>query len=217
MKRFSPYWFAFLLFAGCADTTPFQEHPTEQVLAVIQDRSGSYNDRLTEQGGTAYAHFVGAKELFDRESAGAENRIILSQISGGQSAVLLECSPRTFGQTFQSSAEFSAFLASHPSGGSSPVFTSCAETVERLCRMHEASPGMRSTVLIYSDMQDNHGGKDRLIEALKRYAQYRVAVGMYWVDNAALADEWSRTLSETGIRHFVVYDKERLDPPLPQL
>ena len=71
---------------------------------------------------------------------------------------------------------------------------------------------MRSIVLIYSDMEDNHGEKDRFDTALRRLSTFPTAVGIY-----GASEGWKSYLEQCGFRHAAAYDPARVDPPLPQL
>jgi hypothetical protein len=197
-----------LLLCGCA-ANPFPEERTEYTVAFVIDRSSSYQDDLAE---TAFKHFAKAKESLFRDAMGTECIVLLSQINGGQESVLFDGSPRAFIHRFPTKEKFQEFLNATPAG-SSPVYLSCAETIERMCRRHAACPGMKSILLIYSDMEDNHGGQERLDAAAQEYAKYPCAVGLYRVNSEA----WSTYFKNCGIKHCVAYDSKREDPPLPSL
>ncbi len=196
-----------LILVGCNET-PFPDEQSEYALSFIIDRSSSYDEYLAT---TAFNHFVRVKGTLFQDVTGRESTILISQINGESAVVLFEGSPSSFGQRFPDKNSFLQFIQQAPAG-SSPVYRACAETIERLCRRHEENPGMRSIVLIYSDMDDNHGEKDRFDTALVRLSKFRTAVGVY-----GASEGWKSYLEQCGIQHAVAYDPARIDPPLPQI
>lgn len=197
-----------LILVGCSGN-PFPDDRAEYAISFVIDRSSSYDDYLAT---SAFNHFASVKGILFQDVMGRESTIIVSQINGGQSdAILFEGSPRAFEQRFPNKDSFLKFIKQAPAG-SSPVYRACAETFERLCRRHEENPAMHSIVLIYSDMGDNHGEKDRFDTALRRLSKFPTAVGVY-----GASEGWKSYLQQCGIRHAVAYDSVRVDPPLPQI
>ena len=196
-----------LMFVGCNET-PFPDEQAEYAISFVIDRSSSYDEHLAT---TAFNHFVSVKGTLFQDVMGLESTILISQINGESATILFEGSPRTFEQRFPSKDSFLKFINQAPAG-SSPVYRACAETIERLCRRHDENPGMRSIVLIYSDMEDNHGEKDRFDTALRSLSQFPTAVGIY-----GASEGWKSYLQQCGIQHAVAYDCARVDPPLPQI
>lgn len=200
--------FLIAVFGGCLDSPFPTEHP-EYTAAFIIDRSSSYDDYLAT---TAFTHFARVKDVLSRDLGGSESLVIVSQINGnGHEAVMFEGSFRAFSQRFPTKEAFSNYLNQTPLG-SSPVYRSVAETVERLCRRHQEYAGTRSLLLIYSDMGDTHGGKENMDAAVKKYATYRSAIGVYGAN-----EQWADYFKQLGVRHSVAYDPKRADPPLPEI
>ena len=195
------------MFVGCNDN-PFPDERVEYAITFVIDRSSSYDDYLAS---SAYEHVARVKQELFQDLGGRDSTILVSQINGQAETVLFEGSPQTFEERFPTKDAFLTFVKQSPTG-SSPVFQALADTLERLCRRHEQNRGMRSIVLVYSDMEDNHGGKDRFDAALRRISQFPTAIGIY-----GAAEGWQSYLHQCGVRTAVAYDRARVDPPLPQI
>jgi hypothetical protein len=195
----------------CASCThdPFPEEETEFEYVAVFDTSDSFEDDFAE---VAFNHFVKLRGQIMRDAMGTNSLILLAQIGEGE-ALLFEGSPQAFNERWPTKEAFQAELQSL-AGGSSPVFISCSETIERLVSRHEQNPGLQSMVVVYSDMADNHGGEERFMDALEDLGQFNTAVGMYRVENE---EYWEQVLDDAGIEHRAVHDSLRQDPPLPQL
>lgn len=217
MNRRGFLFFSAVSLAGCTEppsvpvgrvTVPKPSEPVEAMFGVAIDASGSY----LEHALLAFKHFSASKDLFFREATGARSRIVISQISATTNGVIYDGAPRAFSEQFGSPESFQTFLASKVNPAASRVYLSLAETVEWFNRQHAQNDGMKSAIVVYSDMVDTHGGKERLLAALKVYSQYQGSVWLYWVQDD---QAWETILSECGIVPHVE-PKFRADPPLPQ-
>jgi len=203
-----PCFLVALLVAGCADD-PFPQEEPKYVLAFVIDRSGSNQDYLVS---TAFGHFSRAKDALSQQAQAADSLVIISQINGnGGDAVLFEGSPRAFQNRFPDRQSFLDFINQTPPG-LSPVYRSCSETMERLCRRHVQSEQLHSLLLIYSDMADTQGGQDQFDASVRKYAAFPCAIGIYGAH-----ETWADYLKTLGVRHCVAFDDKRVDPPLPEL
>lgn len=197
--------------------SPFAEEGTEHVLACVLDLSGSYYGMVLGDDGRAYQQFVRIKDAYFRDRVAGGDRMILSQISAKESAILWDGKPRAFVREFPTPQSFKEFLKQRSNPAGSRVYSSIADTVDYVVMQHENNPHLKSAVLIYSDMEDNFpdvNSKQRLIDSLKAYGKKQGVVGMYWV-TPSLVPTWTAVLRDAGLKHYKIEPEFRIDPALP--
>jgi hypothetical protein len=197
--------------------SPFAEEDTEHVLACVLDLSLSYRDQLLGDDGRAYQQFTRIKDAYFRDRVGGGDRMILSQISAKEAALLWDGKPRSFVRDFPTPQSFKLFLQKRSDPNGSRVYGSMADSIEYLLMLHDNNPKLKSAVLVFSDMEDTFPqgqDKERLLDALKAYGKRRGVVGMYWV-SPPLIPEWTRHLRDAGLKHYKIEPEFRADPALP--
>ena len=216
--------------AGCSapePPAPFRQDEPENLLCVVIDLSGSYADKMT-QDGRAYRFLTALCDRFFTDLAGGHNRVVVSQISGRSEAVLWDGRPERLRQQFPDPAAFRAYLLARADPSRSLVYHSLNETLEHVLLSYpgiEAQSGSegirtRSALVALTDMEDN--GPDatenlrRLLGNLRRYAKAGGSVGIYFAGRAE-PPQWQRHLRECGFppgRSTVVSDIIQ-DSPVP--
>lgn len=201
-------------------TLQVREEPKEYVIAIAVDLSGSYRDLLLGDDGKAW-HFLGAIiQQLSTTRAGAEDRVILAQISGAPKALLWEGSLPALRRSFPSAAAFRTYLLSKANASGSRVHESIADLVDYVTAYPGVKQGhTKSAVFVLSDMENNLGDeaatRQRLLTSLTAYARTGGTVGMYWVDSR-FCSNWQRWLKEAGFPNAVVENEIVANPLLPR-
>ncbi len=191
------------------------------VVAVILDVSGSYLERIKGKNPVAYKFFLKLTTSYAADRAASSDRILISQISQKEVALLWEGTPARLRRDFPGPEAFRDFVLARSDPNGSRVYSGIAAAVERVLHYPGVQAGRtRSAIFILSDMEDNDPAgpaqKQRLLDGLRRYAKVRHGcVGLYWVNQKDLVDEWARHLADAGVRRFVVEPDYVVDPPLP--
>jgi hypothetical protein len=198
----------------------FAGQEPDYILAVVIDLSGSFRDKLTGDGEPAWRFLLRLTDRFRNEQAGAGSRcrVVISQISGRDRAVLWEGSPDALRKRFNANS-FRDFLLARSDASSSRVHDSIADTVDRIAAEPAVARGKaRSVVVVLSDLIDNwpdgEASRRRMLASLSAYGRVGGSAGFYWVDDALTAG-WQRDLAGCGLRDWVVVSDVRADPPLP--
>src|SRR5437867_608082 len=88
-------------------SSPIVAQEFDFVLAVVVDMSGSFSAEMQSGSGRAHRFLMRAVDLFFRNRIGEGNdRIIISQVSGTERALLWDGTPRGLRQEFTSAKSF---------------------------------------------------------------------------------------------------------------
>jgi hypothetical protein len=196
-----------------------REEP-DYVLAIPVDMSGSYAD-LMEKDGRAWKFLLRAMDGFFRERIGSasNDKIVISQISGNDKALLFDGNPKSLRGRFQNSNQFIQFLRSKSSPAGSRVHDGTRETIEYVMGFPGVAEGRtKSAILVLSDLDDNFADRDmsrsRLLREIITNVQAGGTGGFFWVENS-LVGPWRRDLHAAGAKDWIVESEISFDPPLP--
>ena len=201
-------------------TSPIVAQEFDYVLAVVVDMSGSFSAEMQSGNGRAYKFLMRAVDLFFRNRIGEGNdRIIVSQVSGTQSALLWDGTPRGLREHFSSAKAFEKFLLERSNGAGSRIHDGVRETIEYVMDMPGVSSGKtRTFVMVLSDMDDNFAepsaSREKLVNSLKAYSKVGGVAGIYWC-NQQHVPGWRRDLKDCGFKSCVVESDIVADPALP--
>lgn len=212
-----------MLLPGCqqradTDDLPVTAQDHDYVLLIAIDLSGSYAHLVQEQG-RAYRFLQRAMARFFQNRAGANDRIVLAQLSGTVPALLWDGSPETLRAEFPSAERLNQFLVSKSHPGGSLLHRGLADTVEYALKHPGIASGQSKTaLLVLSDMDDNDADgpaqKERLLKALGEYGQKGGVVGIYWCD-VPLVAVWRQHLQAARLKSSIVESGITPDPALP--
>ncbi len=201
-----------------ANAQVFSSNESTYVVNLTVDMSGSFSNQMAEKG-EAFAFVKGLIERYFRARVGTADRLIISQISGNDEALVWEGlplqlrkqhTPETFGRFLRTNSD--------PSGGSR-VYDSIADSIEYLMEDPAVASGQaKSAVLICSDMWDTTGSvesEQRLLTALAKYGRAGGVVGIYYCDQR-LVGTWRRRLRDAGIRQYCVESEIVGRPTFPK-
>jgi len=211
-----------LLACGCErrrETQPMADvgDDSEFVIAVLVDLSGSFFDKMTNEG-EAHRFLLSLLDRYFRERIGTNDQIILAQISGTPDRALLwQGTPMELRKQFASPAKFAEFLRSKADPQGSCVHSALQQTVEyAMSQPNVAARKARSAVFVLSDMLDSTAdeaiSRARAMEVLGQYGTLGGMICLYFVDQA-LIPVWQTELGETGLRFAVT--SEIRQPTLP--
>ena len=199
--------------------SPLVEQESEYALAILLDLSGSYADLMTKDG-AAYRFALRVVDKYLRRMDSGD-RLIITQLSANQKALLWDGSPIALRRTFSTANAFRDFVLSNSDPSGSRLHDGIADTLDYLLAYPAIASGKtRSAVFVLSDLLDTapdpEKSKERLLKSFAAYGHAGGAVGLYWVDQS-LVLEWRRQLNDVGVQHFVVESRIVADPPLPNL
>lgn len=205
--------------SGCTQYTPpektqlLQREETLDVIVVVADLSGSFDQRMKSHG---WAFTTTLLKNFKRDLAGEDGtKIILAQISGAPQGPIFDGSLRSFGKRMGGSSEFHNFLQRHANAAGSRVFDSISEAVEYSTQF--VGPNTRAGVFCLTDMDDNasaSGGEERLVRAFTAFGKKGGSIGLYWVDLDKV-EKWETNLRRAGVKNFIVESAIVADPTFP--
>ncbi len=218
----------FLLFAGCVkspdlgQTSPFEAQELDACLVIVIDLSGSYQDLWDKR---AYDLFLQLSERYFNESMGTENRLIISQISGTEKALLFEGKPSDLRKQFRSPQELSNFLKENSDPDSSRVYAATRQTLDYVNTLPGLTDNTRLLTLIFSDMLDSESPfqiwdnpfPQELQNSLKRYQAQGGGIALYFVADSE-RQRWNQFLQETGFSsgHYLIESHLSANPQLPR-
>lgn len=226
MYRILPLALVTIVLLGCEkrsteEASPLPDQDYEYVLAVVIDMSGSFADQMKAEDGKAYRFFLQLVDRYFRNRVGANDRLILTQLSGAGSkrALLWDGQPRALQQDFPDAKTFHAFLLKNADPSGSRVHDAIADTLDYLVAYPGVASGKsRSALFVLSDMLENSAhpeqAKDRALQALATYGRLRGVVGLYWVEHS-LVPSWRTHLREAGLKSYVVESDIVSRPQLP--
>jgi hypothetical protein len=200
--------------------SPIAAQEFDYVLAVVVDMSGSFSGEMQSGSGRAHRFLMRAVDLFFRNRIGEGNdRIIITQVSGTQRALLWDGTPRGLRQEFSSARAFEAFLLQNSNPAGSRIHDGVRETIEYVMGMPGVSSGKtRTFVMVLSDMDENFSepaaSREKLVNSLKAYAQAGGVAGIYWC-NQQFVPGWRKDLKDCGFKSFVVESDIVADPAIP--
>lgn len=216
-----------LLLAGCSprpmEATPQQAHaPVHesepgQVIVLAVDLSGSFIDRMAEQG-EAYKFCTMLIDRYFRDRIGTDDRMVIAQLSGTKRSLLWEGRPLELRQQFPSAAEFRDHLITHKDDSGSLIYEGLRHATEYLMsdpnvRAGKAKPGL----FVLSDMLDTQNDpqvEGYLNHQLSELGHYGGVVGIYYVDQERVV-EWRSRLAAMNIDSYCVEGDFVGNPPLP--
>jgi hypothetical protein len=181
--------------------------------------SGSYSEQMRTDSGKAYRFLMRVVDAFFRDRIGSNDRIVITQISSVDRAMLWDGSPRALREEFPSPDAFRDFLLAHSNPNGSRVHDSIADALDYMMdRPGVAQKTTKSAVIVLSDMQENFPEPERsmarLTQALASYGRLGGVVGLYWVDQT-LVPGWRKRLQSAGLRSWVVESDIVASPTLP--
>ncbi|TWT60969.1 VWA domain-containing protein [Rubinisphaera italica] len=190
--------------------------PTQQVVMIVMDLSGSFTDKMAEDG-KAYEFAIHVLDRYFRRPDSQTDKIILAQISGTEKSLMWEGSPLDLRREFPSADKFRDFLLEKADGGGSLVHDGVRNAIDYLTyHPNYGSSNARTVTLILSDMDDTGSvdSEQRLTTSLAANAQNQGAIGIYFC-NQLKVEEWKRRLGSAGYLYFVVESEIVGRPQLP--
>lgn len=229
MKHQIIIWSVFCLFsAGCVkspdlgQTSPFESQELDACLMIVIDLSGSYQDLWDKR---AYDLFLQLSDRYFNESMGTENRLIISQISGTEKALLFEGKPSDLRQQFRSPQELSNFLKENSDPDSSRVYAATRQTLDYVNTLPGLTKNTRLLTLIFSDMLDSESPSQiwdtpfpqELQDSLQCYQTLGGGIALYFVADSE-RQRWHQLLQETGFSagHYLIESHLSSNPQLPR-
>lgn len=208
--------------AGCEKRTPveptvFARADDEYRLTIMVDLSGSFADKMADEG-HAYRFALQVIDEYFRNRIGFNDTLVIAQISASK-PLLWEGKPLDLRREFPSAGAFRDFLLQKSDPNGSLVYDGIHTTLEYLLM----DPGVRggrtkSALLVLSDLVDTGPEPGprarRLKQTLAEYAACGGTVGLYYVDTSLLGI-WTKVLSETGVQEFAVESEIVGKPHLP--
>ncbi|REK08653.1 MAG: hypothetical protein DWQ37_20155 [Planctomycetota bacterium] len=197
----------------------FGDDDCRYILAVVIDMSGSFADRMADNG-EAYAFLGALLDRYTRAKVGSGDRLVIAQVSGSDNFLLWEGRPLDLRREFDSAGQFRDFLCDNASSSSSQIY----EGMVNVLKYVMANPGVtegrvKPVIFFLSDMEDTEPGKaarGREIRALlKDYGSCGGSMGLYYVETWRVGP-WQRELSNAGIQQHHVQADIVGKPDLPE-
>lgn len=211
-----------LLLPACTKRTmseveTFPVTQDDYVLAFVIDLSSSFAQELQSDNASAYQFLFKVIDKYRRDRAGSQNdRLIIAQLSTGDTPLLWEGRPDQLGKVFASQQEFSDFLRSNATPGGSHVYSAIDKTLSYLLKRPRTTLDTKLVTIVLSDLIDNDAddsAKANMIETLRTYSS-RGLLGMYWVDQT-VTNEWNDIFTQVGYE-APVWSSIVTEPELPQ-
>ncbi|MCG6157619.1 hypothetical protein [Rubinisphaera margarita] len=219
---------AFLLLSGCVkspdvgETAPFESQELDACLSIVIDMSGSFSEIWEDR---AYDLFLNLSDRYFNDSMGTENRLIISQLSGNEQAVLFEGTPTDLRRRFRSPQELSQFLKGSSDPGASHVYEATRRTLDYVGSVTGVTSDTRLLTVILSDMIDTQSASQiwdptvpsPLSDSLRRYQAKGGGLALYFVAESE-RERWNELLRETGFQpgHYVIESSLAANPQLPR-
>lgn len=212
--------------AGCFEATPrtnvepFAVESLDACLIVGVDLSSSFAEDFSDR---AYPLLLEVMNKFFTASMGDNTRIVLSQISGSDDAMLFEGTPRELRRRFKTPEELSGYLLEHSEPSKSPVYVATGKTFAYVNTISGIAPETKLLTVIISDCQDSETDKKersvtgyRMLSELKAYRAKGGTLAMYYV---ALDEtkRWGKILNLAGFEpgQYVICNDLVETPELP--
>lgn len=218
--------FTTTLMTGCVPSNsieksaPFEAKELDSAMAIIVDVSGSFQDRWDEN---AFRMFADISQRFFKGATGSEAKLIISQLSANDTAVLFEGRPSEFRRKFQTPQEFSEFLRSNSDPSRSQVYEATRQTIDYMNQLDGVTSQTQMLTIILSDMKDSTkdwSGPDSsgqaMFRSLKHYRELGGALALYYVANDEVAS-WKELLGEAGFEpgYYTIENEISASPSLP--
>ncbi len=190
----------------------------DYICLVAIDLSGSFQHQMAD-GGKAYDFLMTILQRYFDNHAGANDKIILAQLSGTQRSLLWQGSPTQLRQEFPSASAFRAFLLQKADPNGSVIHDGVRNAVDYIASDARVASGQaRSAVFVLSDMLDNapdsQESERRLVQSIAAYGQQGHVVGLYYVDQLLVA-RWRQQLRDARLKDYCVEPDFYGTPPLP--
>lgn len=202
--------------SGGATATFEREESTQRVVMIVMDLSGSFTDKMAEDG-EAYEFALHVIDRYFRRRDPMNDRIILAQISGMEQSLLWEGSPLELRRKFPNAGAFRDFLLANADTSGSLVHDAVANAISYLTLHPKYGGGdAKTATLILSDMEDtgSSDSEQHLSKWLEAYGSANGAVGVYFCDQHRVED-WKDRLTRAGIDNFIVESEIVGKPQLP--
>ncbi len=211
-----------LVALGCTKRIPteptvFAQADDEYQLTIMVDLSGSFADKMADEG-HAYRFALRVIDEYFRNRIGFNDKLIIAQISATE-PLLWEGKPLDLRREFPSASDFRDFLLRNSDPNASFVYDGMHTTLEYIMMDPGVKGGRtKSALLVLSDLIDNGpqpAKRARLLtRSLADYGACGGTVGLYYVDTSRVAN-WIKALREAGIREFEVESEIVGKPTLP--
>lgn len=201
--------------------SPFETQELDACLAIVVDMSGSFSNSWDDR---AYDLFLNLSDRFFTEGMGSDSRLIISQLSGDEKAVLFDGKPSDLRRRFQSPEQLGQFLKEHSDPSMSRVFDSTTSTLNYVRSLPGVTKRTRLLTVIMSDMLDTESNADkrilsgrRMVDALKSYREAGGGLALYFVATDEIS-RWQTIMSESGFEpgHYVIENELTQSPQLPR-
>jgi hypothetical protein len=188
------------------------------MIVIALDLSGSFAHRMTKEG-KGYDFTMRVCDLYFRNSIGTTNRIIITQLSATDRALLWDGTPVQLRQDFPTAESFCAFLQSKSDPRGSRLHDGVADALDYvLSDQGVASGKTKAALFALSDFDDNAPNPElsekRLVKCLTGFAKTKGIVGFYFLDHIKVP-LWRRHLRESGVKQWVCESEIVAYPPLP--
>jgi hypothetical protein len=215
--------FDLALLGGCDSGTEEKNAVTVKgddpdcLIFVGIDLSGSFYEFMTKDG-QAHKFLMRVIDTYFRNSIGANNRIVIAQLSATQRALLWDGSPVQLRQQFPSSEKFQDFLQRKCNPNGSRIYDGIADGFDYVLSDPAVSDGKTKTaVFVLSDFIDNLSdpkAEDRLARSLTAYAKTKGVIGFYFLEHSRVSG-WRQHLRDAGIKQWVCESEIVASPTLP--
>ncbi|EMI55105.1 hypothetical protein [Rhodopirellula sallentina] len=213
----------FGLFTGCearrqTEQTTFEAPEAEYVLAIAVDFSGSFIDKMANDG-EAYRFTMDVIDRYMRERPSDEGRLVITQLSATDDPLLWEGPPMQLRKDFASADDFRNFVLARNDPNGSRIFEGLSSTLSYLDGHRAIRNGAKPALFVLSDMADTSDDADEqeaeISLKFKEFGQSGGTVGMYYV-HQQLLPRWQQTLAKSGMRDYVVECDIVTRPTLPE-
>lgn len=204
------------------NSAPFESQELDACLSIVIDMSGSFSDLWEDR---AYHLFLSLSDQYFNDSMGTENRLIISQLSGQEQAVLFEGTPADLRRQFGSPEELNEFLQENSDPGASHVYAATQRTLDYVSGVTGVTSETRLLTVILSDMIDtqpsSHTWDDTqphpLKESLRRYQALGGGLALYFVAESQ-RNHWKDLLREAGFQpgYYMIESDLAANPQLPR-
>ena len=199
-----------------AKIEPLKVPKRDYILALAVDTSGSFIGEMFARDARGYRFMQHAVDRFFRDRMGADDHVLIAQLSGNKRPLLWEGTPRDLKRRFGDSETLRTFLAQASDTAGSRLYDGVAQTLEYVYSLPGVKEGETQVcVLVLSDMEDNaSGGKARMVEGLRKLKGLGSGIGFYFVDIDRMEDT-RQCLREAGLDPRFVESRIVENPPLP--
>lgn len=176
------------------------------VLIVAVDLSGSFRDRMAEQG-EAYKFLIALIERYFADRVGTDDRLVIAQLSGTKNSLVWEGKPLELRQQFPSPEAFREHLMKHQDPGGSLIYDGIRHALEYVLSDPDVQSGKaKPGLFILSDMLDN--GKDPMSEGymnheLSQLGHLGGVAGIYYADQQEVV-RWRQRLPALRVKNHTV-------------